>query len=772
MIGYNKIFIQAGSTSSQRGWGDLVRSCNAAGIPVGCAASDVTPPDVQGNILNRGNFIATEDEHGRRFDFDYTVYPDNKTAHDAWQKNAARRWALFKQRIPTDLDPTICALSIENEQRGYLGWGQQGSDDWTDEIPGFTGWADCEGWQAYFTALEVLKDTAYQYFAFAFSGGNPEYGCWKQPGMAAYLLLCQMHPDRLGVALHEYSFNDNLFHGVQWGDTPQDAIGDKVFRFRHLFDACDQLAIARPRVQIKEFGYHERRLNGGDLGYVKGQLLSAAEVYAHYPEIELAALWTTQRGWGDASQQTEALIPWLNQMTLDVSWQIDDPEPPSKPKIVIFKYAQEHSRAAVLEIAGVAFNEYKRTLTGSHHDAITMIKAGNADSYAVIWDAHFPSQQETIKAFEDVMLAEDIALAYEIRTLSKSPLDGLELGYLFGVPYVMTSPFGVDREYGKHEGTDYDILTSDPDSNERVLCVRDGIVDRAMYSRKGYGQYVRVLHENNGAEFYTRYAHLDRMFVQVGDAIKAGEPVGEIGATGNASGEHIHINLEVPGFGLDGYEVADVVDPAPYLPGNGGIITPPSPVVDMTPYFLVPDGFGDIFTLTNNWGEGPERVQLQSEGNISYITKNRQYEQRIIDADKIRFVLDTSPGEGMYYTVRSTTGWMPRFWRVNETFNRSEHTRFYRKSDCVQTHEIIWSQDLRFMALHDRWTSPGTDITLDNVIEIHWIVNGHADEIYYFAPGLGLLAWEKPFEGRASHITELIPRGHQENNVRETGCFD
>jgi hypothetical protein len=85
---------------------------------------------------------------------------------------------------------------------------------------------------------------------------------------------------------------------------------------------------------------------------------------------------------------------------------------------------------------------------------------------------------------------------------------------------------------------------------------------------------VRVVHERNGRQFYTRYCHLDTRVAQVGQAIKAGQPVGEIGTSGNVSGEHVHFNLEVPGFGLSGYVVADVVDPVPYLPKP---ITQPPP---------------------------------------------------------------------------------------------------------------------------------------------------------------------------------------------------
>lgn len=137
----------------------------------------------------------------------------------------------------------------------------------------------------------------------------------------------------------------------------------------------------------------------------------------------------------------------------------------------------------------------------------------------------------------------------------------------------MTSPFNAPRDYSKfggkvndkHEGTDFDVIGLNPDSQEPVLCAYDGIVERSLDSLGGYAKYVRVRHERNGSVFYTRYCHLDERYVLVGQEIKQGDPIGEIGSTGFVSGEHLHFNLEVPIYGLSGYIVADVVDSQPYF---------------------------------------------------------------------------------------------------------------------------------------------------------------------------------------------------------------
>jgi murein DD-endopeptidase MepM/ murein hydrolase activator NlpD len=148
-----------------------------------------------------------------------------------------------------------------------------------------------------------------------------------------------------------------------------------------------------------------------------------------------------------------------------------------------------------------------------------------------------------------------------------NPLDGLKLGQLFTVPYALTSGFNAVRDYGKHEGADYDVIGTNPNSKELVLCVYDGTVERSHgFHRRLWQIRARHPHPQRPSVLHPLLPPRHPRGAQVGQAIKAGQPVGEIGTSGNVSGEHVHFNLEVPGFGLSGYVVADVVDPVPYLP--------------------------------------------------------------------------------------------------------------------------------------------------------------------------------------------------------------
>ncbi|MDL1941000.1 hypothetical protein FBQ99_01495 [Chloroflexi bacterium CFX2] len=55
-----------------------------------------------------------------------------------------------------------------------------------------------------------------------------------------------------------------------------------------------------------------------------------------------------------------------------------------------------------------------------------------------------------------------------------------------------------------------------------------------------YGNVIVIRHTD---DFYTLYAHLSNIFVSAGNAVKAGERIGEVGASGGAAGSHLHFEV-------------------------------------------------------------------------------------------------------------------------------------------------------------------------------------------------------------------------------------
>jgi murein DD-endopeptidase MepM/ murein hydrolase activator NlpD/SLT domain-containing protein len=111
---------------------------------------------------------------------------------------------------------------------------------------------------------------------------------------------------------------------------------------------------------------------------------------------------------------------------------------------------------------------------------------------------------------------------------------------------------------GRHTGQDFEVPTGTP-----VHPALAGIVQiiRSMPPGQSYGNYVELSH---GANLHTLYAHLSRFLVKVGDRITPSDVLGLSGATGNASGPHLHFEVR------EGGGTGSPVDPMPYLQGKKG----------------------------------------------------------------------------------------------------------------------------------------------------------------------------------------------------------
>lgn len=103
-----------------------------------------------------------------------------------------------------------------------------------------------------------------------------------------------------------------------------------------------------------------------------------------------------------------------------------------------------------------------------------------------------------------------------------------------------SSHFGYRPKFGRfHHGIDIALNTGDT-----VGCSLPGVVIKTGYESGGYGRYVVVAHAG-GME--TLYGHLQVSLVNPGDKLKAGDPLGLGGATGNATGAHLHFETRYRG---------------------------------------------------------------------------------------------------------------------------------------------------------------------------------------------------------------------------------
>lgn len=94
----------------------------------------------------------------------------------------------------------------------------------------------------------------------------------------------------------------------------------------------------------------------------------------------------------------------------------------------------------------------------------------------------------------------------------------------------------------EHRGIDYAAPHGTP-----VRVVGDGVVTFASW-QGGYGNVIYVDHGNNRV---TLYAHLSKISVQPGQRLDRGQLIGAVGATGWATGPHLHFEFRVSGVHVD-----------------------------------------------------------------------------------------------------------------------------------------------------------------------------------------------------------------------------
>jgi murein DD-endopeptidase MepM/ murein hydrolase activator NlpD len=98
-----------------------------------------------------------------------------------------------------------------------------------------------------------------------------------------------------------------------------------------------------------------------------------------------------------------------------------------------------------------------------------------------------------------------------------------------------------------------------------VVSAGGGEVLRAGWAR-GYGNLVIIDH---GQGLTTRYAHLDHSLVHAGQDVSMGQAIGLVGATGHATGSHLHFEMRQGGRAFD---PATAAMACPDMPAMGPVL--------------------------------------------------------------------------------------------------------------------------------------------------------------------------------------------------------
>jgi len=118
-------------------------------------------------------------------------------------------------------------------------------------------------------------------------------------------------------------------------------------------------------------------------------------------------------------------------------------------------------------------------------------------------------------------------------------------GFMWPLPlesaHGVSSPFG-PRARRHHNGVDLRSRHGDP-----IFAGRDGTV-RFSGNMRGYGLTVILDH---GGGVTSLYAHASALYVRAGEPVVRGQVLAAVGATGNATGPHLHFEVAWAGVPID-----------------------------------------------------------------------------------------------------------------------------------------------------------------------------------------------------------------------------
>lgn len=134
--------------------------------------------------------------------------------------------------------------------------------------------------------------------------------------------------------------------------------------------------------------------------------------------------------------------------------------------------------------------------------------------------------EQKLSALDEILLNSE--LQNEIKPQGRPIVDGW-MSSSYGY---RNDPFSGHRQF--HKGVDFAGAKGSP-----IFSVAGGIVAKAE-TKSGYGEFIEIDHGNG---YVTRYGHSSKLHVKVGDIVKRGQHIADMGSTGRSTGPHVHFEV-------------------------------------------------------------------------------------------------------------------------------------------------------------------------------------------------------------------------------------
>ncbi len=138
-----------------------------------------------------------------------------------------------------------------------------------------------------------------------------------------------------------------------------------------------------------------------------------------------------------------------------------------------------------------------------------------------------------------------------------------KVDFIWPVTGRISSIFGLRRFFNEQERRPHSGLDIAADEGTPVMAVADGVVvDTGDFFFSG-----NMIYLDHGQGIISLYAHLSKISVTPGDAVKQGDIIGKVGQTGRVTGPHLHFAV---------YANQTLIDPIFMLPKNDNPAMPSS----------------------------------------------------------------------------------------------------------------------------------------------------------------------------------------------------
>jgi murein DD-endopeptidase MepM/ murein hydrolase activator NlpD len=224
-------------------------------------------------------------------------------------------------------------------------------------------------------------------------------------------------------------------------------------------------------------------------------------------------------------------------------------------EIVDFKVFRESSEQAGFQyIARIPTSPLSQI---GYQEMILDCAADQQKNFKVkVLEENFPLQHITLSGSKNSLQRteiEDQAVNGAIKHFSLYKLWDSSKSWLEPNKARRSAAYGLRRTYNGqlaanyfHKGVDYAAFTG-----SQVVAPARGKVILAGYEKSGFAVHGNCLFIDHGQGVISAYLHLSEIQVEQGQEVQAGQLIGKVGATGIATGPHLHFGVYVNGHNVN-----------------------------------------------------------------------------------------------------------------------------------------------------------------------------------------------------------------------------